>query len=94
METLRPESQTRDCLGRRTMKTGQGRPPAALVSKTTATPPRFDDLPEMVLVEEAAAFLRIGRNAAYELVKSGALRSKRYGRLIRIPKQALLEGSR
>ena len=63
-------------------------------SKSNADPPRFDDLPEMVMVEEAAAFLRIGRNSAYELVKSGALRSVRFGRLIRIPKQALLEGGR
>jgi excisionase family DNA binding protein len=76
------------------MKTRQVLTPAGFFSKATAPPPRFDDLPEMVLVEEAAAFLRISRNAAYELVKSGALRSVRYGRCIRIPKQALLEGSR
>lgn len=58
------------------------------------TPPRFDDLPEMVTVEEMAAYLRISRNVAYDLVKSGALRSIKYGRLIRIPKQALLEGTK
>ena len=75
------------------MKTDQVKP-AVLFSKAKADPPRFDDLPEMVMVEEAAAFLRIGRNAAYDLVKSGALRSVRFGRLIRIPKQALLDGSR
>ena len=84
------------------MKTGQVMKPTVLFSKTEperrlgapATPPRFDDLPEMVTVEEAAAFLRIGRNAAYESVKTGALRSVRLGRTIRIPKQALLEGDR
>jgi excisionase family DNA binding protein len=76
------------------MKTGHVLTPARPFSKATAPPPRFDDLPELVLVEEAAAFLRIGRNTAYELVKSGALRSVRHGRVIRIPKQALLEGSR
>ena len=67
------------------------------VSKTDAVrrpPPRLDELPEMVTVEEAAAFLRMGRNAAYEAVKSGALRSVRFGRIIRIPRQALLEGGR
>lgn len=58
------------------------------------TPPRFDDLPEMCTVEEMGAYLRISRNAAYELVKSGALRSIKYGRLIRIPKQALIEGTK
>ena len=60
----------------------------------TSTPPRFDDLPEMVTVEEMAAFLRISRNAAYDLVKTGRMRSTRFGRLIRIPKLALLEGGR
>jgi excisionase family DNA binding protein len=59
---------------------------------STAKPPRFEDLPEMVTVEEMGAFLRLSRNAAYELVKSGAIRSAKFGRLIRIPKQALLEG--
>lgn len=58
------------------------------------TPPlRFEDLPELVTVEEMGAYLRISRNAAYELVKTGALRSIKYGRLIRVPKAALLEGS-
>jgi excisionase family DNA binding protein len=56
------------------------------------TPPRFDDLPEMVTVEEMCAFLRVSRNAGYELVKTGAIRSIKFGKLIRIPKAALLEG--
>lgn len=60
--------------------------------QAVARPPRFDDLPEMVTVEEMGAFLRLSRNAAYDLVKSGAIRSIKFGRLIRIPKQALLEG--
>ena len=58
------------------------------------TPPRFDDLPELVTVEEMAAYLRISRNSAYELIKGGVIRSVKYGRLIRIPKQALLEGTK
>lgn len=62
--------------------------------KARAGPPRFDDLPELVTVEEMGAFLRISRNTAYELVKSGAIRSTRFGRTIRIPKQALLQGRR
>jgi excisionase family DNA binding protein len=62
--------------------------------KDVLRPPRFDDLPEMVTVEEMGAFLRISRNTAYELVKSGAIRSAKFGRKIRIPKQALLEGRR
>jgi excisionase family DNA binding protein len=54
---------------------------------------RFDDLPEMVTVEEAGEFLRLSRNTTYELVKIGAIRHVKYGRLIRIPKAALLEGA-
>jgi len=35
--------------------------------------------------------LGIGRNIAYELVRSGRLRSIRVGRQVRIPKNALIE---
>ena len=35
--------------------------------------------------------LGIGRNTAYELVRSGKLRSIRVGRQVRIPKNALIE---
>jgi len=35
--------------------------------------------------------LGIGRNTAYELVRSGRLRSIRVGRQVRIPKNALIE---
>lgn len=56
------------------------------------TPPRYEDLPDLCTVEDVQLFLQIGRNTAYELVKSGAIRSIKFGKLIRIPKQALLEG--
>ena len=35
--------------------------------------------------------LRVGRNVAYELVRSGQLRSVRVGKNIRIPRDALAE---
>jgi excisionase family DNA binding protein len=54
------------------------------------SPPRYDELADMVTPEEVGAFLRTSRNATYELLKSGALRSVRCGRLIRIPKAALM----
>jgi len=64
------------------------------VTKTDlGTPPRFDDLPEMVTVEEVCAYLRVSRNVGYELVRTGAIRSVKYGRLIRVPKAALREGA-
>jgi hypothetical protein len=54
--------------------------------------PRVDDLPELVTHDEAAAFRRVSRNSMYELVKTGAVRSFKYGCLIRIHSSALLEG--
>lgn len=42
-------------------------------------------------VPELAAILKIGRNAAYALVKSGAIRSIHIGKTIRIPQSALDE---
>lgn len=35
--------------------------------------------------------LGIGRNTAYELIRSGQIRSVRIGRQIRIPREALLD---
>lgn len=55
------------------------------------TPPRFEDLPELVTVEEMGAYLRVAPSTAYELVKTGAVRSLKFGRLIRIPKTALTD---
>jgi excisionase family DNA binding protein len=59
-------------------------------AQESITPPRFEDLPELTTVEEVAAYLRISRNKAYELVQSKAIPSVRFGRLIRVPKSALL----
>lgn len=42
-----------------------------------------------VTVEEAAALLGIGRNAAYEAVRAGTLPSARIGRRILIPRVSL-----
>ncbi len=47
------------------------------------------DLPAVLTVPELAAFLRIGRNQAYALVASGAIRSVRIGRVVRVPRQAV-----
>ena len=50
----------------------------------------LDDLPATLRVEELMPILGIGRNIAYELVRSGRLRSIRVGRQIRIPKAEVL----
>ena len=51
----------------------------------------LDDLPMTLRVEELMPILGIGRNTAYDLVRSGKLRSIRVGRQVRIPKNALIE---
>lgn len=47
----------------------------------------FDDLPLTLRVEDLMPILGIGRNTAYELVRSGKIRSIRIGRQLRIPKR-------
>ena len=56
----------------------------------------FDDLPEFLTVEEAAAVLRIGRTSAYLLAQRWRLTGgrsglpvQRPGRLLRVPRSAI-----
>ena len=49
------------------------------------------DLPMILRAEDLMPILGIGRNTAYELIRSGQIRSVRIGRQIRIPRDALLE---
>lgn len=49
------------------------------------------ELPMTLRVEDLMPLLGIGRNTAYELIRSGQIRSVRIGRQIRIPREALLE---
>ena len=51
----------------------------------------LNDLPMTLQVEDLMPILGIGRNTAYELIRSGQIRSVRIGRQIRIPREALLE---
>ena len=50
----------------------------------------YDELPLTLRAEDLMPILDIGRNTAYELVRSGKIRSIRIGRQLRIPKQALI----
>ena len=48
--------------------------------------------PDFLTVDEAAAVLRVGRNALYLAIERGELRGvKRIGKLIRIRRSALLQ---
>ena len=49
-----------------------------------------NDLPLTLSVTEVAAVLGVGRNTAYNLVKSGELKALRIGRQIRVSKNELL----
>lgn len=51
----------------------------------------FDDLPLILRVEDLMPILHIGRNTAYELVRSKQIYSVKIGRQLRIPKQALID---
>jgi excisionase family DNA binding protein len=50
---------------------------------------RLDQLPDWLTIEEVRPVLGIGRSTMYELVRTGAVPSRKFGRLIRIPKQSL-----
>ena len=49
------------------------------------------ELPVTLRVEDLMPILGIGRNTAYQLIRSGQMRSVRVGRQIRIPRDALLD---
>lgn len=49
----------------------------------------YDNLPLTLTVEDVTKLLRIGRSTAYELVRSGRIRSVKVGRIYRIPKSAM-----
>lgn len=50
----------------------------------------LDELPLALRVEELMPILGVGRNTAYELVRSGQIRSIKVGRQIRVPKDAII----
>ncbi len=43
----------------------------------------------LLKVEEVAGILKVSKTYAYQLIKSGALRSRRIGRLLRVSSQDL-----
>ena len=53
-------------------------------------PPKYDELPDLPTPEQGAAFLQVSRNTMYELLRTKSIQSVKFGRLIRIPKSALL----
>ena len=51
----------------------------------------FDELPLTLRVEDLMPILGIGRNTAYELVRSEQIHNVKIGRQLCIPKQSLID---
>ena len=52
---------------------------------------KVSNLPLVLSVDDLARVLGIGKNTAYDLVRSGRIKSLRVGHQLRISKSALLE---
>jgi excisionase family DNA binding protein len=50
---------------------------------------RFEDLPDFLSVEEARAYLGLGRSTLYDLLRRGELPGVKFGRVIRIARSTL-----
>ena len=51
----------------------------------------LDELPVVLTVEDLMSVLCVGRNTAYDLVRSGQIKSLRIGHQIRIPREYVAE---
>ena len=51
----------------------------------------FENLADILSVEEVCEALRIGANQTYDLLSSGKLKGFKQGRVWKIPRQALIE---
>jgi excisionase family DNA binding protein len=49
----------------------------------------YQDLPDVLTVDEAAAYLRLARSSVYQAVRERVIPSVRIGRRVVIPKRAL-----
>ena len=59
--------------------------------KETTVYRSIEELPLVLNIEVLMVVLNIGRNSAYELVRSGQIRSFRIGTQIRIPRPAVAD---
>ena len=51
----------------------------------------FENYSDIVSVMDLCKMLKIGKNAAYELIKNKQIKSVHIGKAIRIPKKAIIE---
>jgi len=59
------------------------------MSVPAAYKPRFEELPDIMTVDEVATWLGVGRATLYELIRVGRFPHLRFGRTIRVPKKGL-----
>lgn len=63
----------------------------ALLGSTTPEYIPFSDLPDVLTTAQAAAALQVDVKTVRSMIRRGELRAVRCGRLIRVPKAALVE---
>ena len=51
----------------------------------------FEDLENVLTVEEVCEAMKMGRDAVYGLLQTGELKAMRNGRVWRIPREALID---
>ena len=51
----------------------------------------FDSYPDVVSVDEIQEMLRIGKNAVYQLIKEGTIKSIKVGKRYIVPKKFIIE---
>ena len=51
----------------------------------------FDSYPDVVSIEEIQQMLRIGKNAVYQLLKDGAIKSIKVGKRYVVPKKYIVD---
>ena len=51
---------------------------------------KLAEMPDVMTVPEAAQVLRLGRNTAYDLARTGAIPTIKLGRRLLVPKHGLL----
>ena len=49
----------------------------------------LENRPELLTVKETAAVLRISKTLCYQAIKKGEIPSKKFGRVIRVPRSYL-----
>ena len=54
-----------------------------------STRTNFENLPDWLSPAEVCSYLNLGRSSVYELIRSGEIASRKFGRLVRVPKTAL-----